>query len=82
MNYLCCKKACRVDYLSRKRSKFGLNYDAEIMTRTSSLLYLEREIIYLSTTYVKFILLAYSVFLKNEGKRTSPNRDCLMAHED
>ena len=32
------------------------------------LLYLERNIIYLSTTYVKFILVAYSVLLKIEGK--------------
>ena len=31
------------------------------------LLYFERKIIYLSTTYVKF---------------TCPNSDCLMAHED
>ena len=46
------------------------------------LLYLERNIIYLFTTYVKFILLAYSVFFKIEGKRTCQNSDYLMAHED
>ena len=40
------------------------------------LLHLERKIIYLSRTYVKFILLAYSVFSTlNEGKRTCPNSD-------
>ena len=39
-----------------------------------ALLYLERKIIYLSTIYIKFILLAYSVFLKNEEKRTRPNK--------
>ena len=39
------------------------------------MLNLERNIIYLSTTYVKFVLLAHSVFLKNEGKRTYPNSD-------
>ena len=33
-------------------------------------LYLKRKIIYLSTTYVKYISLAYSVFLKNQRKRT------------
>ena len=46
------------------------------------LLHLGRNIIYLSTTCVKFILLAYSIFLKIEGMRTCPNSDCLMAHED
>ena len=45
-----------------------------------ALLYLERSLIYLSTTYVKFIVLAHSVFLKNEGKRTCRNSDCLIAH--
>ena len=41
--------------------------------KVQALLNLERNIIYLSTTYVKLILLAHSVFLKNEGKRTCPN---------
>ena len=40
------------------------------MKRASSIIYLERTIIYLSTTYVKLILLAYSVFLKNELSST------------
>ena len=35
-------------------------------TSVQALLYLKRKIIYVSTTYVKFILLAYSVFLKNK----------------
>ena len=40
-----------------------------------ALLYLERTIIYLSTTYVKLIILAYSVFLKNEIA-DQPVRNC------
>ena len=43
------------------------------------MLYLERKTIYLSTIYVKFILLAYSVFLKILEKANMSEQ---MAHED
>ena len=65
---------------SRILSRLLRTFSWEIMKRTSSIIPWKKDI-YLSTTYVKFILLAYSVFLKNKGKRTCLNSDCLMAHE-
>ena len=43
-----------------------------------ALLYLERKIIYLSRTYGRFILLAYSVFLKKK-KELGPHDSVLHA---